>query len=149
MSKIPLTPASLLPSRTRYSAGFLANSGLNSPVLISQYFHTAYCALPIRTEISSSVSRIYRILRLSGLVMWTTYGQICAQTMEVFRCVSTLPTISTLSSRLIRSYTQFCIQLAARQSTVSKSFFTTVISSDVHTFHLAYNYNYIYIKKGY
>jgi len=81
--------------------------------------------------------------------MWTAYGQVCAQTGKVVRLVSTLPTASLLNSSIVRSYTQFCMRLTAGLSTIKSTPFTTVNFQDIHIVHLAYNYNYIYIKKGY
>lgn len=83
------------------------------------------------------------------IAMWTAYGQPWSQTMEVIRSVSTQPTANLLNALLVRSYTQFCIQFTAAYSTVKNQVTTTVNSSFVHSIHLAYYYNYIYIKKGY
>ena len=149
MSKIPLTPANLPRGIAPMPVFLLANFGLNSPVLVSQYFHIAHCVLPIHTKISSSVSRIFSALRLCGVVMWTAYGQVCAQIGKVIRAVSTLPTELSLSSQIVQSYTQFCMRTTAGVSTIKSVFFTTVNYRDIHIVHLAYNYNYIYIKKGY
>jgi len=95
------------------------------------------------------MSKITRILQAYGVVMWTAYGQVCAQTSKVILCLSTLPTELSLSSQIVQSYTQFCMRHTAGVSTTIRHVFTTVIRRDVHTIHLAYNYNYIYIKKGY
>jgi len=95
------------------------------------------------------MSKITRILQAYGVVMWTAYGQVCAQTSKVILCLSTLPTELSLSSQIVQSYTQFCMRHTAGLSTAIRHVFTAVIYEDIHTIHLAYNYNYIYIKKGY
>ena len=95
------------------------------------------------------MSKITRILQAYVVVMWTAYGQVCAQTGKVIRAVSTLPTELSLSSQIVQSYTQFCMRHTAGLSTAIRHVFTAVIYEDIHTIHLAYNYNYIYIKKGY
>lgn len=78
-----------------------------------------------------------------------TCEQVWAQAMEVFPNVSTKPAEKTLSSQMVRLYTQFCTQLTAAQSTNFQSIFTTVNSLLVHIFHTTYNYNYLYIRKDY
>jgi hypothetical protein len=95
------------------------------------------------------MSKISRLLQTYVVVMWTAYGQVCAQIGKVIRAVSTLPTELSLSSQIVQSYTQFCMRHTAGLSTAIRHVFTTVIYEDIHTIHLAYNYNYIYIKKGY
>jgi hypothetical protein len=95
------------------------------------------------------MSKISRLLQTYVVVMWTAYGQVCAQIGKVIRAVSTLPTELSLSSQIVQSYTQFCMRTTAGVSTIKSVFFTTVNCQDIHIVHLAYNYNYIYIKKGY
>ena len=95
------------------------------------------------------MSKITRLLQAYVVVMWTAYGQVCAQTGKVILGLSTLPTAIGLSSQIVQSYTQFCMRHTAGLSTAIRHVFTAVIYEDIHTIHLAYNYNYIYIKKGY
>lgn len=88
---------------------------------------------------------IFIFTSLCGLVMWTAYGQVWLQHMEVIRPVSTLPTANVLITQMTQACTQFCIQLTARLSTVLFGSLTSVIRSDIHTIHPTYYYNYINI----
>lgn len=134
------TPAGLLPGRTRNATGLLATSGLSSPVLASPYIHTTRSVLPARTEISTIVERACRVWNVCGLIM----GKLT----KVIRVVSTLSAALVSVKTRQGFYTQLHGQLTALVSTINRASFATVKSLDMHSIHLAYNYNYLYIKRS-
>ncbi len=81
--------------------------------------------------------------------LWTAYGQVWSQTWGVNSLFSTASTKSYVNKIYMQSYTQFCAHVTAVVSTINSVPFTSVKFMAIHSIHRAYNYNYIYIKKGY
>lgn len=80
--------------------------------------------------------------------LWNTCGQLCVQACEVYWFISTQSTAVSLSKFYMQVYTQFRTQCTALLSTIKNYTYTTVILISLHSIHRAYNYNYLYIKKG-
>lgn len=81
--------------------------------------------------------------------LWIAYGQVWSQTWGVISLLSTTSTKNNMNKIYMQSYTQFCTHVTAVVSTIKTAYFTSVNFMAIHSIHRAYNYNYIYIKKGY
>lgn len=89
---------------------------------------------------------MFKILSyLTKIYVWVACGWVVGKLAKVIRIISTLPTVYKSIEQLICSFTQLFLQFTAGFSPTKYSYFTTVKSIDIHSIHLAYNYNYLYI----